>query len=80
MKMIVVLYILSISIGSNMVLVRLDRKNKIFQEIKKLQCIQNDVVAIFNNVISIGHCALNIESAQPVAFFNIEIDIISNQK
>ena len=30
------------------------------------QCFQNDVVVSFNDVIRIAHCALNIESTQPV--------------
>ena len=33
-----------------------------------MQCIENDVVVNFNDVIIIVHCALNIESAQPVPF------------
>ena len=33
---------------------------KIFSAIKILQCIQNDVVVNFNDVIRIKHSALNI--------------------
>ena len=42
-------------------------KNRIFTEMKIPQCIQNDVVVNFNDVIRIRHCALNIESKQRVA-------------
>ena len=47
-------------------------KNRIFSEMKILQCIQNDVVVNFNEVIRIRHCALNIESKQPVAILTFE--------
>ena len=47
-------------------------KNEIFLEIKILQLFQNDVVINFNNVIRIVHCALNIESAQPVSIRTFE--------
>ena len=47
-------------------------KNGIFSEMKILQCIQNDVVVNFNDVIRIRHCALNIESKQPVAILTFE--------
>ena len=46
-------------------------KNKIFSEMKIQQCIQNDVVVNFNDAIRIRHCALNIESKQPVAFLTL---------
>ena len=36
------------------------------------QCIQNDVVVNFNDVIKIRHCALNIESKQLVAILTFE--------
>ena len=36
------------------------------------QCIQNDVVVNFNDVIRIQHCGLNIESKQPVAILTFE--------
>ena len=36
-------------------------------ELKGLKCIQNDVVANFNNAIRIVHCGLKIESTQPGA-------------
>ena len=36
------------------------------------QCIQNDAVVNFNNFIRIAHCALNIESTQPVAILTFE--------
>ena len=39
---------------------------------KILQCTQNDVVVIFNDVISIAHCAFNIQLTQPVAIFTFE--------
>ena len=39
---------------------------------KILQCIQNDVVVNFNDVIRIAHCALNIESTQPGAILTFE--------
>ena len=42
-------------------------KNRIFSEMKIPQCIENDVVVNFNDVIRIRHWALNIESKQPVA-------------
>ena len=47
-------------------------KNRIFSEMKITQCIQNDVVVNFNDVIIIRHCASNIESKQPVAFLTFE--------
>ena len=50
-----------------MFLVQLDRKKRIFTKIKILQCIQNDVVVHFNDVIRIAHSALNIEATQAVA-------------
>ena len=36
------------------------------------QCIQNDVVVNFNDVIRSRHCALNIESKQHVAILTFE--------
>ena len=39
---------------------------------KILQCIQNDVVVTFNDVIIIARCALNIESTQPVAILTFK--------
>ena len=36
-------------------------KNIKFSEIKILQCIKNDVVVNFNDVIRIAHCAVNID-------------------
>ena len=33
----------------------------------------NDVVVNFNDVIKIAHCALNIESTQPVAILTFEL-------
>ena len=47
-------------------------KNRIFSEMKIPQYIQNDVVVNFNDVIRIRHCALNIESKQPVAILTFE--------
>ena len=46
--------------------------NRIFLEMKILQCIQNDVVVNFNDVIRNQHCALSIESKQPVAILTFE--------
>ena len=42
-------------------------KNKMFSEMEIMQCIKNNVVINFYDVIRKAHCALNIESAQPVA-------------
>ena len=39
---------------------------------KVLQCIENDVAVNVNEVKRIVHCALNIESAQPVAILTFE--------
>ena len=39
---------------------------------KILQCIQNEVVFNFNDVIRIAYCVLNIESTQPVAILTFE--------
>ena len=36
------------------------------------QCIQNDVVVNFNDVIRIRHCALNIEAKQPAAILTFK--------
>ena len=47
-------------------------KNRIFSEMKIPQCIQNDVVVNFNDLIRIRHFALNIESKQPVAILIFE--------
>ena len=55
-----------------MFLVKIGRQNRIFSEIKLLQCIQNDVVFNFNDVIRIARCTLNIESTQPVAILTFE--------
>ena len=46
-----------------------------FSEMYILQCTQNDVVVNFNDVIRIAHCALNIESTQPVAILTIELTL-----
>ena len=37
-----------------------------------LQCIKIDVVVNFYDVIGIAHCALNIESTQPVSILTFE--------
>ena len=37
-----------------------------------MQCIQNDVIVNFNDIIRIVHCALNIESTQTVTFLTFE--------
>ena len=47
-------------------------KNRKFSEMQIQQCIQNDVVVNFNDVIRIRHSALNIESKQPVAILTFE--------
>ena len=47
-------------------------KNRIFSEMKILQCTQNDVFVNFNDVIRIATCALNIEMTQPVAILTLE--------
>ena len=39
---------------------------------KILQCIQNDVVLNFNDVIRIARCALNIEKTQPATILTFE--------
>ena len=39
---------------------------------KILQCTQNDVVVNINDDIKIAHCALNIESTQPVPILTFE--------
>ena len=45
------------------------------------QCIQNDVVVNFNDVIRIRHYALNIESKQPVAILTFEwISLVRESK
>ena len=55
-----------------MILVKFDRKNRKFSEMKVLHCIQNDVVFNFNDVIIIARSALNIESTQYVAILKFE--------
>ena len=47
-------------------------KNRKFSEMKILQCIQNDEVSNFNDVIKIARCALNIESTQYVVLVKLE--------
>ena len=47
-------------------------KNRTFLEMKILKCTQNDVVVNFNDVIRIAHCALNIESIQPVSILTFK--------
>ena len=39
---------------------------------KILQCIKNDVVVNYNDVIRISHCALNIESTKTVVVLTFE--------
>ena len=51
-----------------MFLVQLDKQSRIFLEFRILQCMQDDVVVSFNDVITTAHCDLNIESTQPVPF------------
>ena len=51
---------------------KLTDKNRKKSEMKILQCIQNDVVVNFNDVIRIACCALNIESTQPVNILAFE--------
>ena len=55
-----------------MYLVQLDIRNRILSEMKILQCIQNDVVAKFNDVLRTAHLALNIESIQSVTVLTFE--------
>ena len=43
---------------------------------KILQCNPNGVVVHFNDVIRIAHCALNIESTQPVAVLKFELTLL----
>ena len=59
-------------IGSACFESKLTDKNRIFSERKILQCIQNDVVVNFNDVIRIACCALNIESTQLVNILTFE--------
>ena len=51
-------------------------KNKMFSEMKILQCIQNEEVIKFNDVIRSAHCvlnmALNIESEEAVSILTFE--------
>ena len=42
---------------------------------KILQCTQNDTVVNFKDAITIAHCALNIESTQPVAILTFELTL-----
>ena len=70
-KIILVLNILPI-LGSACFESKLTDKNRIFSEMKILQCIQNDVVVNFNDVIRIACCAFNIESTQPVNILTFE--------
>ena len=53
-----------------MFLTKIDDKNRKLSEMKNLQCIKNDVVFNFNDVITIVRCPLNIESTQYVAILN----------
>ena len=55
-KILLVLNILPI-LGSACFKSKLIDKNRIFTEMKILQCIQNDVVVSFNDVIRIARCA-----------------------
>ena len=48
-------------------------KNIKFSEIKILQCMKNDVVVNFNDVIRIAHCAINIDLTRPVAILTFEL-------
>ena len=47
-------------------------KNRKYSKMKILQCIQNDVVFNFNDVIIIACCALITESTQYVAILKFE--------
>ena len=38
-----------------------------------MQCTQNGVVVNFNDVIRNAHCALNIETTQPIAILTFEL-------
>ena len=57
-------------------------KNKIFSEMITLQCVQNERVVNFSDVVRIVYCALNIESAQPVTILTIEwtLKVAKNKK
>ena len=50
-------------------------KNIKFSEIKILQCIKNDVVVNFNDVIRIAHCAINIDLTRPVVILTFELTL-----
>ena len=63
------------NIRFSMFIVQLDRQKKIFSEIKILQCIQNDLVVNFNDVMRTAHCPLNIESTQSVAILTFELTL-----
>ena len=47
-------------------------KNRIYLEMKIMQCNQNGIFVNFNDVIRIAHCTLNIELTQPVAILTFE--------
>ena len=55
-----------------MFLVEINRENRIDSEMKFLQCIQNDVVVNFSDVIRIAYCVSSIELTQPVAILTLE--------
>ena len=50
-------------------------KNIKFSEIKILQCIKNDVVVNFYDVIRIAHCAINIDMTRPVVILTFELTL-----
>ena len=60
------------NIRFGMFLVQIDRQNRIFSEMKILQCTQDDVVVHFNDVIRNAHCALNIKLTQHVAILTFK--------
>ena len=74
--MIEMIFVLIFSnIRLNMFFCQTGKKNKMFSEMKILQCIKNDVVVNLNDVIRIVHCALNIESAKPFAILTFEFTL-----
>ena len=42
---------------------------------KRLQCIEIDVVVNFNDIIRMAHRALKIESAQPISILTFEMKL-----
>ena len=63
--------VLNILPTSGLACLTIDKK-RIISEMNILQCNQNVAVVNFNDDIRIAHCALNIESTQPVAILTFE--------